>query len=245
MVVRSLPDLIFIATGRLALFFKEATADIPIVVMTGDPIAFGLASSLARPDANITGIVVDAGKEIEGKRIELLKEMVPAASRIACITPRAMWESPFGAEARDAARRVGLSLLGIPLESPIQEAEYRRAFGAAAAGDVAGVIMPEIEEHVTYRRLIVRLAEETRMPTMYSLRQYVELGGLMSYGIDLSGLSRLAAGDINLILKGAKPGDIPFQLPTKHELIINVTVAKRLGLTIPSSLLARADEVIE
>jgi putative ABC transport system substrate-binding protein len=105
--------------------------------------------------------------------------------------------------------------------------------------------MPEIEEHVTHRRLIVKLAEEARMPTIYSYRQYVELGGLMSYGIDLSGLSRLAANDINLILKGAKPGDIPFQLPTRHELIINVTVAKRLGLTIPSSLLARADDVIE
>jgi putative ABC transport system substrate-binding protein len=239
-----MPDLIFIATGRLTLFFKEATGAIPIS-MTADPIAFGLATSLARPDGNITGIVVDAGKEIEGKRIELLKEMVPGASRVGYVTPRAMWESPFGAEARDAARRVGLSLLGIPLESPIQEAEYRRAYAAAAAGDVAGLIMPEIEEHVTYRRLIVKLAKEARMPTIYSLRQYVELGGLMSYGIDLSGLSRLAANDINLILKGAKPGDIPFQLPTRHELIINVTVAKRLGLTIPSSLLARADDVIE
>jgi ABC-type uncharacterized transport system substrate-binding protein len=244
-VVRSMPDLIFIATGRLTLFFKEATAAIPIVAMTGDPIAFGLATSLARPNGNITGIVVDAGKEIEGKRIELLKEMVPQASRVAYVTPRAMWESPFGAEARGAARRVGLSLLGIPLESPIQEAEYRRAFAAVAAGDVTGLIMPEIEEHVTHRRLIVKLAEEARMPTIYSYRQYVELGGLMSYGIDLSGLSRLAANDINLILKGAKPGDIPFQLPTRHELIINVTVAKRLGLTIPSSLLARADDVIE
>jgi putative ABC transport system substrate-binding protein len=243
-VVRSMPDLIFIATGRLTLFFKEATAAIPIVAMTADPIAFGLATSLARPDGNITGIVVDAGKEIEGKRIELLKEMVPGASRVACITPRAMWESPFGAEARDDARRVGLSLLGIPLESPVQAAEYRRAFAAAAAGHVSGLIMPE-KEHVTYRRLIVKLAEEARIPTIYSYRQYVELGGLMSYGIDLPDLSRLAAKDINLILRGAKPGDIPFQLPTKHELIINATVAKQLGLTIPSSLLARADEVIE
>jgi putative ABC transport system substrate-binding protein len=106
-VVRSMPDLIFIATGRLTLFFKEATAAIPIVAMTGDPIAFGLATSLARPNGNITGIVVDAGKEIEGKRIELLKEMVPQASRVAYVTPRAMWESPFGAEARGArpARR--------------------------------------------------------------------------------------------------------------------------------------------
>jgi putative tryptophan/tyrosine transport system substrate-binding protein len=244
-VVRSMPDLIFILTGRLTRFFKEATGTIPIVALTADPIAFGLATSLARPDGNITGIVVDAGKEIEGKRIELLREMVPGASRLAYISPRAMWESPFGAEARDTAGRAGVSLLGIPLESPIQEAEYRRAFAAAAAGDVAGLIIPDNEEHVTYRRLIVKLAEEARMPTIYPNHEFVELGGLMSYGIDFSSLIRLAANDIDLILKGAKPGDIPFQLPTKQELFINVTVAKALGLTIPPSLLARADEVIE
>jgi len=243
-VVSSMPDLIFIVTGRLTRFFKEATAIIPIVAVSGDPIAFGLTTSLARPDGNITGVVVDAGKEIEGKRIELLKEMVPGASRLAYITPRAMWESPFGAEARDAARRAGVLLFAIPLETPIQEAEYRRAFAAAAAGDVAGLIMPDIEEHITYRRLIVKLAEEARMPTIHSYRHFVELGGLMSYGIDVSNLSRLAANDIDLILKGAKPSDIPFRLPTKHELIINVTVAKALGLTIPPSLLARADEVV-
>jgi putative ABC transport system substrate-binding protein len=244
-VVHSRPDLIFTMTGRLTRFFKEATTAIPMVALTADPIAFGLTTSLARPDGNITGIVADAGKEIEGKRIELLKEMVPGASRLAYITPRAVWESPYGAEARDAARRAGLLLLDIPLESPIQEAEYRRAFAAAAAGDVAGLIIPDNEEHITYRRLIVKLAEEARMPAIYPHRQFVELGGLMSYGIDFSSLSRLAANDIDLILKGAKPGDIPFQLPIKHELAINVTVAKALGLTIPPALLARADEVIE
>jgi putative ABC transport system substrate-binding protein len=244
-VVRSMPDLIFILTGRLTRIFKEATAAIPMVVLTADPIALGLATSLARPDGNITGVVVDAGQQIEGKRVELLKEVVPGASRVAYITPRSMWESPFGAEARDAARRAGLSLFGIPLESPIQEAEYRRAFAAAAAGDVAGLIMPDIEEHVTYRRLIVKLAEETRMPTIYPTHEFVQLGGLMSYGTDFSNLSRLAASDIDLILKGAKPSDIPFRLPTKHELFINVTVAKALGLMIPPSLLVRADELIE
>jgi putative ABC transport system substrate-binding protein len=226
-VVSSMPDLIFILTGRLTRFFKQAT-------------------SLARPDGNITGVVVDAGKEIEGKRIELLKEMVSGASRLAYITPRAVWENFYGAAARDAARRAGLSLLGIPLENPIHEAEYRRAFAvAAAAGDVAGLIMPDIEEHVTYRRLIVKLAEEARMPTIYPDHIFVEMGGLMSYGMDISSRARLAARDIDLIFKGAKPSDIPFQLPTKHELIINVTVAKALGLTIPPSLLASADEVIE
>ena len=244
-VVRSMPDLIFILTGRLTRIFKEATAAIPMVALTADPIALGLATSLARPDGNITGVVVDAGQQIEGKRVELLKEVVPGASRLAYITPRSMWESPFGAEARDAARRAGLSLFGIPLESPIQEAEYRRAFAAAAAGDVAGLIMPDIEEHVTYRRLIVKLAEETRMPTIYPTHEFVQLGGLMSYGTDFSNLSRLAASDIDLILKGAKPSDIPFRLPTKHELFINVTVAKALGLMIPPSLLVRADELIE
>ena len=155
-------------------FFKEATATIPIVAVSGDPIAFGLATSLARPDGNITGVVVDAGKDIEGKRIELLKEMVPGASRLAYITPRAMWESPFGAQARDAAQRAGVSLFAIPLETPIQEAEpeYRHAFAAAAAGDVAGLIMPDIEKHITYRRLILKLAKEARMPTIHSYRHF-------------------------------------------------------------------------
>jgi putative tryptophan/tyrosine transport system substrate-binding protein len=244
-VVRSAPDLIFLLTGRLTRIFKEATTAIPIVTFTADPIAFGLATSLGRPGGNITGIVVDPGKEIEGKRIELLREMVSGARRLAYMAARAMWESPFGAEARDTALLAGVSLLGIPLESPIQDAEYRRAFAAAAAGDVAGLIIAENEEHLTYRRLIVKLAAEARMPTLYPTHEFVQLGGLMSYGTVFSSLSRLAANDIDLILKGTKPGDIPFQLPTKLELFINLTVAKTLGLTIPPSLLARADEVIE
>ena len=114
--------------------------------------------------------MVDAGKEIEGKRIELLREMVSGASRLAYMAARAMWESPFGVAARDTARHVGVSLLGIPLESPIQDAEYRHAFAAAAAGDVAGLIIPDNEEHITYRRLIVKLAEEARMPAIYPHR---------------------------------------------------------------------------
>jgi putative ABC transport system substrate-binding protein len=244
-VVRSVPDLIFIQTGRLTRTFKEATTAIPIVTFTADPIAFGLATSLARPGGNITGIVVDAGKEIEGKRIELLREMVSGASRLAYMAARAMWESPFGAEARDTARRAGVSLLGIPLESPIQDSEYRHAFAAAAAGDVAGLIIAENEEHLTYRRLIVKLAAEARMPTLYPTHEFVQLGGLMSYGTDFSNLSRLAATDIDLILKGTQPGDIPFQLPTKFEMVINLKTAKALGLTVPPPLLARADEVIE
>jgi putative ABC transport system substrate-binding protein len=244
-VVGSTPDLIFILTGRLTRFFKEATTALPIVTWGGDPIAFGLATSLARPDGNITGIVIDAGREIEGKRIELLREMLPAASRLAYMSPRAVWESPYGVAARDAARRAGLSLLGIPLENPIDEAEYRRAFAAAAAGDIVGLIIPDTEEQYTYRRLIVKLAGEARVPTMYPDHLFVEIGGLMSYGMDVSSLGRLAARDIDLILKGAKPSDIPFQLPVKHELSINVPVAKALGLTIPPSLLASADEVIE
>ena len=189
--------------------------------------------------------MVDAGKQIEGKRIELLKEMVPGASRVAYITPRSMWETPYGAEARDAARRAGLSLFGIPLESPIQEAEYRRAFAAAAAGDVAGLIMPDIEEHVTFRRLIVKLAEETRIPTIHSYCQFVELGGLMSYGVNIPAMSRRGAVYMDRILRGAKPGDLPVEQPTKFELVINLKTAKALGLTIPRSLLARADQVID
>lgn len=166
-VVNSKPHLIFIVTAHLTRFFMEATAVIPIVAWTADPVAIGLTTSLARPDGNVTGVVVDAGKEIEGKRIGLLKEMVPGASRLAYITARAWWESPMAAEARDAAQRTGVSLLGIPLESPIDEAEYRRAFAVAAAGNVAGLVIADNEENFTHRRLIVELAEKTRIPAIY------------------------------------------------------------------------------
>ncbi len=124
-VVRSHPDLIFIVTGRLARYFQAVTTTIPLVVNTGNPIAFGLVTSLARPGGNLTGVVVDAGIEIEGKRLQLLREMVPSVSKVAYLAPRVHLESPYGAQVREVAQRMGLSLFGAPLESPIGEPEYR------------------------------------------------------------------------------------------------------------------------
>jgi putative tryptophan/tyrosine transport system substrate-binding protein len=245
-IVNSNPDLIFVITGRFARHFAAATATIPIVMMGGDPITWGVTTNLARPSANITGVVVDAGVVIESKRLELLKEIVPNAAKIGYLTPRSVWESPYGANAREAAQRLGISLHGMLLESPIQEAEYRRVF-AAAAGNVQALMVPDVEEHLRHAQLILDWAEQLRVPGMYFDRRFTDAGGLMAYtgGAAAEDLGHRVAERIDRIFTGAKPGDIPFWLPTKFELIISLKTAKSLGLTVPPALLAEADEVIE
>jgi putative ABC transport system substrate-binding protein len=156
-VVHSIPDIILIVTGRLTRFFKDATAAIPIVAMTADPIALGIATSLARPDGNITGVVVDAGQQIEGKRVELLKEVVPGASRVAYITSRAMWETPYGAEAHDAARRLlpQTKALGEARSDAICRTGQRshvREISRAKAGEIGGFAWQTLHARSRKRR---------------------------------------------------------------------------------------------
>ncbi|HYT06944.1 MAG TPA: ABC transporter substrate-binding protein [Rugosimonospora sp.] len=242
-VVRSHPDLIFIVTGRLARYFQAVTTTIPLVVNTGNPIAFGLVTSLARPGGNLTGVVVDAGIEIEGKRLQLLREMVPSVSKVAYLAPRVHLESPYGAQVREVAQRMGLSLFGAPLESPIGEPEYRRVFAALRQHHADVLIVSDAEENFNYRQLVVELAGE--IPAIYAFRAFVEVGGLMAYAVDAADLGRHAAEDIDRIFRGASPSEIPFWQPTKFELLINLKTANALGLTMPPSLLAQADEVIE
>jgi putative ABC transport system substrate-binding protein len=244
-VIDSKPDVIFVVTVRLALHFKSATASIPVVVYGGDPIALGLVSSLARPGGNITGVALDAGVEIEGKRLELLREAVPRASKVAYLAPRSMWESRYGTESREVAQRMGVSLLSAALENPIQETEYRRAFSSMTKEQVDALLVADTEENFSYRRLIVELADKARLPGFYPFREFVELGGLLTYAIDLSDQGRRAANYIDRIFKGTKPGDIPFWQPIKFELVINLKTAKALGLDLSPMLLARADEVID
>jgi len=244
-VVRLKPDLIFVVTTYLALHFKAATTTIPVVAITVDPVTFGLVTSLARRDSNITGVTIDGGVEIWGKRLQYLREAIPTISRVGLLAARSVWESGYVAAAREITQQAGLALLGPPLDGVIQEAEYRRIFAVMAEARVDALIVFEAPENWTYRQLIVELAEAGRLPAIYSYREHTELGGLMAYVANLADLCRRAANQVDQILRGSKPGEIPFEQATKFDLILNLKAAKALGIEISPSLLARADEVIE
>jgi putative ABC transport system substrate-binding protein len=228
--------------------FKAATTSIPIVGLMADPVAFGIVDSLAHPGGNITGISTDAGPEIWGKRLDLLREAAPGTSRVGFLASRSVWESPFGvASLGVAAERMGISLIGPPLEGTLQEQEYRRVFEAMLQGHADALIVSDQAENFTKtnRRLIVELAATSGLPAIYPYREQAEAGGLMAYAPDLLDIYRRAAGYVDQILKGTKAGEIPIYLAVKFDLVINMKAAKAIGLTIPPSLLLRADEVIE
>ena len=243
--VRSNPDLIFTFSARMAQHFRDTATTIPIVAFTTDPVASGLVPNLARPGGNITGVVPDVGMEFWNKELELLKVAVPTAHKVAYLTPRELWDNPTGTAIRKAAEQIEIELLGALLNGPINEPEYRRVFAVMAQQRVDAVIVNDTPENYTYQRLITNLATNARLPAAYPNRSFVELGGLMAYGPDGIDLFRHAADQIDQILRGAKPGEIPFYQATNFELTINLKTAKSLGLTIPQSLLLRADEVIQ
>jgi putative ABC transport system substrate-binding protein len=245
-VVRRKPDLILTITSRMVLNFKAATTVIPIVGLMADPVAFGIVDSLAHPGGNITGVCTDAGPEIWSKRLELLREAVPRTSRAGFLASSFVWESPSGVPAlRLAAERMGISIIGSPLEGTIQEQEYRRVFELMLEDRPDALIVSDQAENFTHRRLIAELAANSGLPTIYPYREQAEVGGLMAYAPDLLDVYRRAAGYVDQILKGTNAGDIPIYLAVKFELVINMKGAKAIGLTIPPAFLLRADEVIE
>jgi putative ABC transport system substrate-binding protein len=241
-VARRKPDLIFTVT-TIAQFLKSAM--IPIVAITGDPVTFGLAASLAHPGGNFTGVSPDPEEEIWGKRMQYLKEIVPEPTRVGFLVPRRWWEGQEGTIVRREGQQMGISVVGPPLEGTLQEEEYRRVFEAMSQDHVNAVIVDNVQENLTNRRIIVDLAEKVGLPTMYPWRDHVDLGGLMAYAPAVPDLWRHAAQQIDQIFKGAKPGDIPIYRATRFELILNLKTAQTLGLTFPPSLLALADEIIE
>jgi putative ABC transport system substrate-binding protein len=243
-VVNTHPDLIFSQSLRLALNFKAATTTIPIVTVTADPIAGGLVSSLARPGGNITGVSVDAGIEVMGKRLALLLEATSKLSNARFLVSQLNWERVLGAAVREASGRLGISLKGETMSS-FNEQEYQRAFNSMEHERVDGILVSDEGEHFTYRRLLVELAAKTRIPAIYAFREHVELGGLMAFSFDLEELGRHGARQVAEILKGANPGELPIYQQTKFELIINLKTAKALGLEMPATLVGRADRVIE
>jgi putative ABC transport system substrate-binding protein len=243
-VVNTHPDLIIAVGGRLSLDFKMATTTIPIVTMIIDPIAMGLVASIARPGGNITGVTIAGGLEITGKRIGLLVEAMPKLSTLGYLASQPFWEDPRGAAAREAAKQAGISLSPAVLLA-FDEAEYQRIFRSMEQGRADAFMVSEEPENITNRETIVELAARGRIPAIYPHREFVEVGGLMAYSIDLVDTFRRVADLIDKILKGANPGDIPFYQPTKFALVINFKTAKALGLELPAMLLGRADEVIE
>jgi putative ABC transport system substrate-binding protein len=244
-IVSSHPDLIFAIAGGLALSFKTATTTIPIVTVTADPIAIGLVPSIAHPGGNITGVALDGGLEILGKRIGLLIEATSKPSSVGYLASRGNWERSFGVAAREAAKRAGISLAG-QLLTNFSEEEYQRVFDAIEQDHrIDAIVVSEEAEHIGYRASLVKLVAKSRIPAIYPYREFVEVGGLMSYSINLSDAYRRVGNIIGKILSGASPSDIPFYQETKFELVINSKTANELGLQLPAMLLGRADEVIE
>ena len=223
---------------------KGPPARFPIVGIFAQAIELGIVPSLARPGGNITGVSVDVGWDQWAKRIQLLKEVLPQISRLGLLNTRDVREQ-FLANFREDALRNSVSIVGPPLERPTDEREYHRVFAALAQDGAEGLVVWDQPENVTYRRLIIELTEKGRLPTIYHYRQFVDAGGLMSYGIDVADVGHRAADLIDQILKGAKPGEIPIFQPTKFDLSINLKTAKALGIELPPLLVARADNVIE
>jgi putative ABC transport system substrate-binding protein len=244
-VVRTRPDVIVAITTRLGSAFKAATATVPVAAIMADPVPFGVVTNIARPGGNITGVSIEAGPDIWGKRAEILREVVPTASKVGFLSSRQIWSQPNTDALRKGAQQLGISLVGPLLESPIQAEEYRRVLGAMAQEHVDGVIISDQAEHFPYRDLIVDLVRAAKLPTIFPVREYFEVGALMVYGPSISDSYRRLAGYIDQILKGAHPGDLPIYLASKFDLQVNLKTAKALGITIPPSLLVRADEVIE
>jgi putative ABC transport system substrate-binding protein len=242
-VVRDDPEVIVAVTDPIAAAVHAANDATPIVLIGGAVVEYGLAASLAHPGGRITGIDVYASDEIYGKLLQILKQAFPSASKVAFLAPPGLLGGQLQF-VQEASRRLQMSLIlkEIAESTP---SEYRQVF-ADIAGERADAIMVHARgELLRSRQLIIELAEKNRLPAMYPYRDYVEAGGLMAYALDWGELGRRMADDVHEILNGANPGDIPIFRPTKYELVINLKAASAIGLTLPSALLALADEVIE
>ncbi len=235
-------DVLVSPTNTGALAAKKATRTIPIVMIATDPVALGLVASLARPGGNVTGLSY-FNEATVAKRLELLKEFVPGLVRVAVLrNPLVTSHAIFWQETEVAARKLGVALQPLDVRGP---EDFEAAFAAATRGNAQALVAFDDALTVAYRPRIAALAASSRLPAMYGFREFPEDGGLMSYGASFADLHRRAAAYVDKILKGAKPADLPIEQPTKFELVINRKTANALGLTVPSTLLAQADEVIE
>ena len=244
-VVSAAPDVILASTSRMVLRLKAATNTIPVVGNMGDPIGFGIVQSLSRPGNNITGVTTDAGREIWGKRLAMLREVLPKASGIGYLASEEVWVSSTGMVMRDAAAKISVSFVGSRLQGTLHQSEYQRVFETFKRENAQGIVASDQAENYSQRRLIVDLAKQFGIPTIYPFREFVEIGGLMAYAVDISEGYHRMAGYADLILQGTKPSEMPIYQVTRFTTLVNLKTAKELGLEIPSSLLATADEIIE
>jgi putative ABC transport system substrate-binding protein len=234
---------VILVVGQGVFAARSATASIPIVMAgTNDPVGSGIVASLARPGGNVTGLSLLV-TQVSGKRLELLREVVPGASRIAVLwydrTPALLTEIR---EIESAARILGVQLVYLPVKEPD---DFERAFEAATAGHAEALFTVLDSFTFTHRARLTQLTAARRLPAIYELRQFVDAGGLMSYGASVSSNMYRAAYYVDRILKGAKPADLPVEQPREFELVINLKTAQALGLTIPEHVLLQATEVVQ
>jgi putative tryptophan/tyrosine transport system substrate-binding protein len=243
-VVAGHPDVIFANQSRAVHDLMTATKTIPIVGLFGfDPVRAGLVSNFARPGGNFTGVSVNTGHNLSEKPLEQLREMIPSMSKVGLLATRFTWENTFRAPVEQASKTLGVTVVGPFLEVPITSAAIRQVFAAMSKEHIDAVyVTSDVWRDMP---LVIELAQEFRLPATYPNSYFAKIGGLMAIDVDIPQLGGVVADQMGQILKGTKPGDIPIYQIEKFTLTINMKTAKALGLTVPASLLARADEVIE
>ena len=235
-------DVIVSVTNPSTLAAKNATRTVPIVMLASvDPVENGLVQSLARPGGNVTGLTVDTGPENLAKQLQLLKEIIPGMTRVAYLVSKEQWQLQWKESIQPASAALGVEVL-LAAHTPTN---YADAFALISRERPHALLVALNPQNFVNRKLIIDFAAKNRLPAAYPMRDFGEAGGLIAQGVDLGDIARRTAGYVDRILKGAKPADLPIERPTKFDLVINLRTAKSLGISIPQSLLVRADHVIQ
>ena len=243
-VIDRRPDLIVTNLNSLVAAFMHATSTIPIVGITQDPVAAGLVTNLARPAGNFTGVSIDAGVDLIGLRVALLLQVVPSVRRVGAFLSPGEWDGQPGQELRRTAGILGIALEPVTLAAANPTAVSEAFVGLRGHGVEAVIISPS-GDFLAHRTQIVALTHDNRLPAIYPYRDYVELGGLLSYGPKLDEMASRLAAQVHGILAGARPGDLPIFQASRFELVINLTTSSMLGIEVPALVLARTDEIVE
>ena len=244
-LVQRKPDVIVVMTTRGVRAVKRATSIIPTVMMVGDPVGSGLVANLAHPGGNVTGVSIMGTPELWAKRLQLLKETFPRLTRVAVLwnpaTPLTPWQAKAVQGLKAAAHSLSLQLSFVTVGTPV---EIGQALSGIRRARAQALCVFADAQSSDYRETLLRLASETGLPAMYSERRFADEGGLMSYGANRMDQWRRAAAYVDKILRGAKPGDLPIEQPTKFELVVNLRTARAIGLPIPQSVLLQANDVL-
>ena len=243
-IVATRPRIVVTRGRTITSTVAAASSEIAIVAVGS--ISSDLRATLARPGGNVTGVHGSADdQQIYSKQLEFMRELTKANARIAWLGPQLLWDGPVGAAARAGAKQAALELRPVFVSSPVTVAAIEAAFAAARNGKFDGVLVAPAVEFFPHRLAVGKLALETRLPSVANGVNYVEAGALLSYSSLLVDNYRRAAHYVDRILRGAKPGDLPIEQPSRMQLVVNLTTAKALGITVPKSLLLRADRLIE